>query len=147
MSLNRAWKSPKSVLSIDAKLECANSGNWNEALFVGINHYSSKQKIKMLFDVHALRALVYALQDLHQHGTSSFKKYTEANGHRNVMTLGSDNNTFFINIERSGNIDNFKIAHLFGIYSLPSFCDTVTLICNTVESELFIKQGVGESYE
>jgi hypothetical protein len=140
------------MLSIDAKVEPKNNNghlNFSEAIFFSINHYGNKKQIRMLFSAHDLRALVYALRELHQTGQSKFKNYTSSQNRRNEMTLGYSGERYFINIERQlpNKEAEFKVEHIFGRYSLLAFCDTASLICDEIEKAVFAYQLRNEPTE
>lgn len=149
--INRAYSSPKSILSIDAKLEekeekQSRKKYWSEVIFFKINHYKQKREINMLFSAHDLRALSIALEDLHATGQSNFKNYTAKDECKNTMTLGAEEGTFFINIERScQNDQTFKIEHIFGSYSVRAFTQSLRLMADQIEKAVFAAQS-GKGY-
>lgn len=136
--INRAWSTPVSVLSVDAKLE-KSGDNWSEALFISINHYKKSQVIKMLFDAHSLRSMVYGLRELHADKSSYFKKYTKSAEFKKELSIGYANKRFYINMVEG----NTKVEHIFGAYSLLAFADTLLLMCDEVEKALFRAQSKG----
>lgn len=142
-SINRAFTTPKSVLSVDAKLELK-KGRPHEAVFVKINHYEEKREAAMLLDAHALRAFALACGELRETGQSSFRKYTQSGGCRSTLSCGRSGEAYFINIERSCAHGTVKLEHIFGHYSLPAFTQTLTLMADETEKALFAAQSKQE---
>lgn len=142
LKINRAWSTPVSVLSVDAKLE-RKDNNWSEAIFVTINHYKKDQNIKMLFDAHSLRSFSYGVRELHAQQSSKFKKYSQSGELRKELSLGYTNSRYYINMSEG---PSKKVEHLFGAYSILAFADTLQLMCDAIEKELFKAQSKGDTY-
>lgn len=138
-SINRAFSTPKSILSIDAKLE-TKQGRAAEAIFVKINHFNDGRDVTMLFDAHALRALSIACGELHATGASAFRKYTQKGGCRSTLSLGRKEAVYYINIERRCGEKSERLEHPFGTYSLQAFAQTLALMCDETEKALFAQQ-------
>lgn len=142
-SINRAWSTPKSMLSLDGRIEVKNN-HPAEAIFLKIMRFGSdKQSITILLDAHALRALMHAALELRHTGSVTFKKFTESNGTKNILTLAADGNAFYLNLEQRRDEQSLKLSHLFGNYSLLAFADTVKLFCDAVENAVFAAQSSG----
>ena len=136
---NRAFMTPRSVLSVDAIAETINKNSktyYSGVIYITINHHNDNASIKIALNTYSARSLYFAIRELIQTKKSLFTKITGGNSQKAYTTLGFDDKYHYINIQRG----NLKLSHSFDSYEIRAFIKSLELICDEVDKYLFILQ-------
>lgn len=144
-AINRAFKTPRTILSVDVKIE-RKGVFYDDAVFLKINNYVERNEITMQMHVFDLRAVAHAMKGYGNGGKAGapFKKFTESGGIKKKLSLAEADRVFYVNIEEYENKKRtLALAHPFGAYSIVSAAETVLLMCDEAERRLFHLQNGG----
>ncbi|MHC3995734.1 hypothetical protein ACXWTF_12990 [Thiomicrolovo sp. ZZH C-3] len=154
--INRAFKTPSKVLSIDVKIE-SDGRSREEAIFFKINHYKEDSDITMQLRCPDIRSLSYALADaVELKAAPQYKNFTESKGKTNELSIGytgegQQTGTFFLNIKQKNGKGKDapvekEVAFPLRRYTALAVIDTLRLVADETERALFRLKGGGNGY-
>lgn len=98
--------------------------------------YDKDTEIKMSFNAVSLRALSYAMKELIRNKETEYQKMTASCS----LSCGLSNNGYFLNIRDISNSNKNPIGVKFDKYEFYSFSESLSILADDTERELFKHQ-------